>query len=135
MDTGHSPALGYMQVVQQRNATTLLPIIDSHVAPGTIIHSDDWAAYRRVASLPNVSTHSVVNHSITFVDCSTGTHTQNIESYWSRVKRKLKHMKGCHLTQLLSYLDEFLWRERFGQTRQQAFNSVIADIANQYVVP
>lgn len=83
VDTSHSPALGYMQVVPTRNAAILLPIIRAHVAPGTVIHSDQWAAYNRVQSLPPVSSHHTVNH---FVDPTTGVHTQNIESYWAREK-------------------------------------------------
>ena len=90
VDTSHQPILGYIEVVPQCDAVTLLPIIQAHVANGTIIHSDEWAAYRQVASLPSVSTHSTVNHSVTFVDPVSGTHTQNIESYWGKAKRKLK---------------------------------------------
>lgn len=48
VDPSHAPALGYMQVVHSRDRATLLPIINAHVAPGTIIHSDEWAAYRRL---------------------------------------------------------------------------------------
>ena len=60
--------LGFMNVVARCDAATLLPTVQAHVAPGTIIHSDEWAAYNRVASLPNVASHSIVNHSVTFVD-------------------------------------------------------------------
>ena len=74
-DTSHTQALGYMEVVAQRDAATLLPIIQAHLAPGTIIHSDQWAAYNQVSSLPNVGSHSTVNHSITFVDPTTHPHT------------------------------------------------------------
>ena len=112
VDTSTSPALGYMEIVPDRSATTLLPIIQAHSAPGTIIHSDQWAAYNAIPTLPNVATHSVVNHSLRFVDPATGTHTQNVESYWNRVKTKFKRMKGCDGDQLPSYLDEFMWRER-----------------------
>ena len=126
--------VGYMEVVPQRNAATLLPIIQSHTQPGTIIHSDQWKAYNQVNTLPNVASHSTVNHSIEFVDPVTGTHTQNVESYWNRVKIQFKKMKGCHESQLPSYLDEFMWRERFGCTASSALDSIVDHIAEQYQV-
>lgn len=100
VDTSTSPALGYMEIVPRRDAATLLPIINNHVAPGTIVHSDEWRAYNQVATLPNVSSHATVNHSMTFVAPTTGTHTQHIESYWNRAKVKLKRMRGCHTNQI-----------------------------------
>ena len=135
VDTSHSPALGYMEIVQQRDAVTLLPIIQRHVAPGTDVRSDEWRVYSRVAQLPNVASHATVNHSINFVDPATGIHTQNIESYWSNAKSKLKRMKGCHAHQLPSYLDKFMWRERHGKSRQQALDNIFRDMAQQYPVP
>ena len=134
VDVSHSPALGYVEVVQQRDAATLLPIIQQHTKPSTEVHSDEWAAYNNVARLSNVSTHKTVNHSLHFKDPHTGVHTNNIESYWSRIKTKLKRMKGCHRHQLPSYLDEFMWRERHGRTARQAFDSICRDIALKYPV-
>ena len=134
VDTSTSPAVGYMEVVPQRNAATLLPIIQAHTQPGTIIHSDQWRAYNQVNTLPNVASHSTVNHSIEFVDPVTGTHTQNVESYWNRVKIRFKKMKGCHESQLPSYLDEFMWREHFGSTASSALDSIVDHIAEQYPV-
>ena len=133
-DISHTPSLGYMEIVPSRDAATLLPTIRAHVRPGTIIHSDQWRAYSRVASLTPVASHSVVNHSLHFVDPATGTHTQNIECYWSRVKRRIKHMKGCHATELPSYLDEFMWRERYGKTKISAFRNICQDISVFYPV-
>ena len=112
----------------------LLPIIQAHTAAGTIIHSDQWAAYNNVQSLPTVSSHQTVNHSVEFVDSATGTHTQNVESYWNRSKTKIKRMKGCHAEMLPSYLDKFMWRERHGKTASAAFASLIRDISDQYPV-
>ena len=103
-----------------------------HIAPGSIVHSDEWRAYSRVVSNPAVASHSTVNHSITFVDPTTGTHTQHIESFWNRVKLKLKRMKGCHSDQIPSYLDEFMWLERHGQTSHMAWINIMRDIAQQY---
>ena len=132
-DTSHSPALGFMQVVAQRDAATLLPIIQCHVAPGSIIWSDLWAAYRNIALLPNVASHSTVNHSVEF-EAASRTRTQNVECYWSRVKKKLKRMKGCARDEVPGYLDEFMWRERHGQSPVTAFNNICRDIATQYPV-
>ena len=98
-----------------------LCIINAHVAPGTVIHTDEWAAYRRIGSLSNVASHSTVNHSVNFVDPITGTHTQTVESYWNRCKTKLKRMKGCVSHQVPSYLDEFMWRELHGTSRRVFF--------------
>ena len=131
-DTSQSPALGVMCIVQDRTAQTLLPIIRRHVRNGTIIHSDQWAAYNRVQQLQPVSNHQTVNHSLHFVDPATGVHTQNIESYWNRVKRKFKRMKGVHETMLNSYLDEFMWRERHGQSALTACANLCCDIALRY---
>ena len=134
VDTSQQPALGYMQLVPQRDASTLLPIICAHTSPGTTIHSDEWAAYRRVSNIPGVVAHNTVNHSLNFVDPAKGTHAQHVESYRARVKYKIKKMIGVHAQQWPSYLDEFMWRERFGGTAQQALGSLIADIAQQYPV-
>ena len=94
VDTSQQPSLGYMEVVPARNAATLLPIIQAHVAPGTIVQSDEWAAYNQVGNLPNVGSYRTVNHSLHFVDPVTGTHTQNVESYWYRVKSEANERSG-----------------------------------------
>ena len=134
MDTSSTPAVGFMQVVTNRDSATLQPIIQAHTRPGTIIHSDKWGGYNNVDLLPNIAAHETVNHSEEFVDSTTGAHTQNIESYWNRSKTKIKRMKGCHEKMIPSYLDEFMWRERHGRTASQALNSIIRDIADQYPV-
>ena len=74
-------AVGYMELVPQRDATTLLPSLQQHVLPGTtIIWSDQWAAYNNVGSLPGVAGHGVVNHLFHFVDPTTGVNTQTVRA-------------------------------------------------------
>ena len=108
VDCGQSPALGYREVVQNRTAATLLPIIQAHVRPETTVHSDEWSAYRQLQGLPNVQQHQTINHSLRFVDPTTGVHTQNVKSYWAQVKLKFKRMKGVYAQQLPSYIDKFM---------------------------
>ena len=111
----------------------MLPIIQSHVESGTIVRSDEWGSYRRIASIPGIAVHETVNHSLHFVDPSTGVHT-HVESYWNRVKIKFKRMRGVDRDQLPSYLDEFMWRGRMGKTHSEAFGSLLDAIADQYPV-
>ena len=96
--------------------------------------NSEWRSYSRVSTPPNVSSHGTVSHSLHFVDLATGVHTQSIESYWARVKVKLKRMKRCFASQLPSYLDEFMWKERHGPTRRQAFTNIMRDIAIKFPV-
>ena len=62
----------------QRDASTLLPIIQRHIGPGTRIWSDQWAAYNGLNGLGYQ--HETVNHTIQYVDPVTGVHTNNIEA-------------------------------------------------------
>ena len=84
VDTTLRPALGYMEIVDNRDAATLFPIIQAHIQPGTVIWSDKWAAYNRVSTIPGIAGHQTVNHTYHFKDPSTGVHTNTIESYWNR---------------------------------------------------
>ena len=123
---------GVMVTVSDRSAQTLLPIMQRHLRSGTIVHSDSWAAYRNVQQLAPVVQHNMVNHSLNFVDPVTGVHTQNVESYWNRVKTKFKGMKGVHQEMLTSYMDEFMWRERHGTGASTVLANLCRDIALRY---
>lgn len=107
--------LGYITLVNQRDAATLLPLIERFVIPGTIIWSDQWAAYNNIANLqvnpPYI--HQVVNHSVNFVNPLTGACTNAVEGYWNRLKHKTRYA-GCRDV-IPELIDEFMLRERFGQ--------------------
>ena len=93
VDTSFKPSVGFMKIVENRGAEILLPIIQSVVRPGSIVHSDEWRSYRQIQGRTGLS-HRTVNHSINFVEPITGVHTQNIESYWN-VKKTL--IKKCEV--------------------------------------
>jgi hypothetical protein len=108
-------------------------LIQRVVKPGTIIHSNQWKVYHNISSRLQLS-HGTVNHSLNFVDPATGIHTQAIESYWAKAKQKFKEMKGVSSHLLPSYLDERMWRDRWGTTGDNAFTNILIHISEQYPV-
>lgn len=110
VDASFTPSKGYMELVSSRSREVLLPIIERVCRPGSIIHSDCWAAYRQINASLGFD-HSTVNHKFNFTDPVTGAHTQNIESYWNRVKRHIKRMNGCGRNTLPMFVNEFVWKD------------------------
>jgi len=113
-DTSVSSARVYMEIVPDRSARTLLPILKKVCRPGTIIHSDGWRAYANIEKDLGLQ-HKVVNHKYNFVDPMTGTHTQNIESFWNKMKRVTKAMQGVNKEQLPGLLAELMFKDEFKQ--------------------
>uniref|UniRef100_A0A914QRG4 ISXO2-like transposase domain-containing protein n=1 Tax=Panagrolaimus davidi TaxID=227884 RepID=A0A914QRG4_9BILA len=103
----------FMEIVEDRTAATLLPLIQKYILPGTTIISDLWRAYFRIGELPEAYTHLTVNHSINFVDPESGAHTQSVESNWQQYKMGGKKRYGTHRTMLQDYIEEFYWRKEF----------------------
>ena len=54
---------GFLIPVPDRTASTLLAVIREYILPGTIIYSDQWAAYSGIAGLEGMNyTHHTVCH-------------------------------------------------------------------------
>ena len=64
-DTQYVPARPYLQLVRRRNAATLLAIIQRQVQPGSIVYTDQWAAYRQMQRRLGLH-HRTVNHSLVY---------------------------------------------------------------------
>ena len=74
----------FLHSVPDRSPGTLLPIIQQFVLPGTTIRSDEWFSYFILGTQGYI--HETVNHSEKF----TKVHTQNIESQWGIVEKRLR---------------------------------------------
>ena len=61
VDTSKTPSLSFIaEMMDTCDAATLLYIIQAHTAPGTIIHSDEWAAYARIVrDIPHLQHETV----------------------------------------------------------------------------
>lgn len=118
-------------LVDQRDANTLIPIIQQFILPGTTIFSDQWAAYNGIGNCPEQYIHQTVNHSQNFIDPVTNTHTQNIENLWMCMKMKKKTQMGQHVSLLDTHLIEFMWRRRF---QDHPFEYLVRAVQEKYLV-
>jgi transposase-like protein len=96
----------FMVAVEKRDESTLLPIIERHIAKCSIIVSDCWKAYINLEK--HGYEHRLVNHSKEFVN-NDGDHTNKIEGHWRQAKCKMPSF-GVRKIAFSSYLAEFLWR-------------------------
>jgi hypothetical protein len=126
---------GLVFMVPNRKSETLLPLIQTHILPGTEIHSDCWPAYQKIGHIPVTPRyiHKTVNHKRFFKDPVTAVHTNNAEAYWSSVKRRFKVMNGATREMTPSYLHEHMYRQRFGKTVDEMFINIVQDIGSLYI--
>ena len=112
----------WVQQVHNRRRTTLVPILDSHVANGSILCSDKWSAYKDLEEHLRVedSQHYTVNHSKNFVDPETGAYTQTVEGMWRHIKAFLPDF-GKQPQYLDSYLGTFMWLRYAKQRKLDPF--------------
>ncbi|CAL4231857.1 unnamed protein product, partial [Meganyctiphanes norvegica] len=127
VDTTCTPEIGYIRIVETNDIATLLPMILKVVQPGSIIRCKEWRAYRNFQGLSNMD--GIVNHSVNFVDVDASVHKQAIKSYWEKHKSYIAAMRGCKKNTVNSYLQEFMWRERFSDN---ALEILCEQIALQY---
>lgn len=105
----------FLVPVQERNAETLLPLIQQYVAPRSIIFSDMWRAYNGIKDLPEDYTHGQINHSEEFLHYDQDfVHTQNIEAMWGSIKRTLPtnltdEQRGAYFIKYM-YEKKFNWQ-------------------------
>ncbi|KAI6651236.1 hypothetical protein LOD99_5383 [Oopsacas minuta] len=119
----------FMIPVQDRSAATLVPLIQRYIFPGTAILSDEWASCN---SIPTASfQHLTVNHSLNFVDPTTGVHTQTVESTWGSAKKRQRNCMTTNPILLDTNLSEVCWQKKFGEA---SFSNLIMEIRKQYPV-
>jgi transposase-like protein len=117
-------------IVENRSADTLIPIIQNQVSVGSLIWSDQWAAYN---NLPAYGfSHQTVNHSENFIDPITGANTQKIERYWKEGKIRFKTIRRPS-NMMQSHLDEIAWR--INHKTDNILEVFLRDVRKYYTVP
>ena len=88
--------------------------------------SNGWRGYSKLEEAG--FNHFSVNHSKFFVDPVTGAHTQQIESSWHAMKRRLSR-GGIKSTAYDLHFAEYLW---FKSRKENYFIELITEISKLY---
>ena len=114
--------------VPDRKRPTLYREIKKHIREGTMIISDEWAAYRTLED--EGYHHRTICHKRNFVSPDDPlVHTQNIECQWRQAKNC--YPKNSTTENLRdSYLQEYLYRHKHG--KKNMVHKLIEDIKLVY---
>jgi transposase-like protein len=117
------------QVVKDVSADTIIPMIQDNVEAGSVIVTDEYQVYRKVAQ---VYTHEFVRHSAKeFVNGRA--HTNGLEGFWSHFKRMIDGIyHNVSMEHLQAYVTEFSlrWNTRKSATYDR-FNLILGNIAGR----
>ncbi len=104
----------YTKVLQNTQATSLLPIIQKKVVFDSIVYTDTYKSYDAL----DVSQfrHKRINHSTLFADKEN--HINGIENFWNQAKRHLRRFNGVPQKHFYLYIKECEWRFNFGPPRK-----------------
>ena len=114
-----------MVALHDRSAETLIGLIKQWILPGTTIISDCWASYSSFHEDGYI--HFTVNHSITFVDETTGAHTNTIEATWKHVKVLLSPYN--RKANYVHFLAEYMFRQKCKAEEVDPFSKFVEIVA------
>ncbi len=101
-----------------RRKHTLHKEVKQNVSAGSILFTDELPSYNDLAG---EFAHKVINHAVAYVDGNV--HTNNLENYWSLLKRGVK---GTYVSvepfHLFRYLDEQAFRYNNRATKENPMN-------------
>lgn len=112
--------------VPDRRANTLIPLILSRVLPGSTIVTDMHKAYQSLETYG--FKHIQINHSVAFHDFNGNTNNE-IEAFWSTVRRTFRSYRQVSPDNLWSYLAEIEFRYNRRNSRDKVFEELITHFA------
>jgi transposase-like protein len=97
------------RVVPNRKEHNLKPVIQAHILPGSIIHTDEHSSFQNLGECGYL--HHRVNHKLHQYVGADGCSVNSLEGFWSQLKRGINgthiHVSPKHLPK---YLGEFEYR-------------------------
>ncbi len=117
-------------VINRASTKLIEKAVKENVVPGSNLYSDEANAYVKVGK---EYVHQVINHAETYVNGNV--HTNNIENYWSLLKRGIK---GTYVSvepfHLFRYLDEQSFRFNTRKDNDQGrFMTALSQVSGKRV--
>jgi transposase-like protein len=114
--------------VRNVRGKTLKPEVRANVEPGATVYTDALKSY---LGLSDAYTHETVDHAIEFV--RGNVHTNNVENFWSLLKRTLK---GTYVSVDPVHLDAYLDEQAFRFNEREhndgiRFRKVVSSVAGR----
>ena len=121
----------FFQVVHDRSAETLLPILIENIHPESIVISDCWKSYSTLSQ--HFKDHLSINHSLHFVSPNDkNIHTNTIESSWRVLKRQVLPRNGTVISLYDSYFSMYCIRKRYLTDVECQFKAFLELIKRAY---
>lgn len=118
----------HIELVQNRTRNVLQPIIELHVLPDTVIHTDEAPVYAILNAIGYE--HYTVCHRDQYV-AADGTHTNCIENVWCHLKNMFKEKHGVIFDKIAANVDEFIYRWN-RKAEGPVFELLVTDIWTHY---
>lgn len=122
----------YLTRVENRTIEVLAEALRNRFLPGSTLHSDGHPSYPAVSRNLEV-VHRVVNHSLGFVS-PDGTHTNNIEGFWSHFKATMRKENGVKRTNIDLWIAAYSFKRRYLPKRnREEFARIYIDILKDFL--
>jgi transposase len=122
-------------VTPDAKAATLFPIIEEKILPNTIVYSDEYSTYDRLATPKNGYDHRRIRHAQK-IYVMGDVHTQTIEGFWSLVKRGIGGVyHSVSKKYLQTYLDEYSFRYNRRDQGNLIFNAFLKRVSERAGTP
>jgi len=120
----------YTRVIPNTQGETLKPLVKELVQAGATIVTDEWMGY---TGLNADYDHQYVNHNLKQYATESGFSSNNVENFWSHLKRSIKgtyfHVSRKHLQM---YCDEMSFRFNGREDNAgQKFNNSLVKMAQK----
>jgi transposase-like protein len=117
------------KVTPDARSATIYPIVHEYVMPSSIIYTDEYPIYDRLATPFNGYIHHRIKHSER-VYVMGDVHTNTIEGFWSLVKRGIGGVyHSVSRKYLQSYLNEYSFRYNRRDSKEPMFVSLLEQVA------